>query len=91
LLLLVSAYEYYCARDYDEAVAEYNRAIAIWPHNAYYYLMRGRAFAKAGERDKGIEDLKTALAMEGDNKDFLRAMEIAEQNRGIWKQTPAGA
>ena len=50
-------------RSYAEAVAEFDRAIALRPDKPRAYYMRGIARVKKGEPDKALPDFKKACSM----------------------------
>jgi tetratricopeptide (TPR) repeat protein len=45
---------------YDEAIADFTRAIFLDPGNALYYANRGVAFAQAGRRAEALSDFQHA-------------------------------
>ena len=51
-------------KQYDKAIADYNKALAVDPNNADFYLNRGNAHEKNGEYDKAIADYNKALAVD---------------------------
>lgn len=63
------AFSYVVKGQYDLAVADYNKAIALKP-DADYYDSRGLAYEKEGNRDQAIADFRTALKLAPDNTAF---------------------
>jgi tetratricopeptide (TPR) repeat protein len=55
---------------HDEAIADYDKAIALDPSFALAYSNRGLAYAKKGDVDRAIADYDKAIA------DFRKALEI---------------
>ncbi|NQU22049.1 MAG: tetratricopeptide repeat protein [Candidatus Nealsonbacteria bacterium] len=47
--------------DLQRAIADYTRAIALHPENAYLYAFRGRAYEKIGDLRKAADDYCRAL------------------------------
>jgi Tfp pilus assembly protein PilF len=49
---------------YDDAIAEYDKAIALNPNVALAYTNRGLAYAEKGEVDRAIADYTKAMAID---------------------------
>jgi len=49
---------------YQEAVADFSAKLEFTPHDAEIILMRGRAYLRAGNREKALEDRASALAID---------------------------
>jgi tetratricopeptide (TPR) repeat protein len=56
-------------KDYQAAIADYNRAISLEPNYASAYINRGMAKGKMGASGSEIEDYKHALKIDPDNAD----------------------
>ncbi|OHE57632.1 MAG: hypothetical protein A2Z47_13215 [Thermodesulfovibrio sp. RBG_19FT_COMBO_42_12] len=54
---------YYHKGEYDKAVEEYSKAIALNPNYAEAYSNRGAAYNEKGQYDKAIEDSIKAIAL----------------------------
>jgi tetratricopeptide (TPR) repeat protein len=48
---------------YDQAIADYNKAISLDPKNARYFFDRGEAYRKSRLYDKAIADYSHAIAL----------------------------
>jgi tetratricopeptide (TPR) repeat protein len=57
----------YSATDPELAIADFTRAIALDANDADAYAARGRAWTRARQPAKGVEDLSRALAIAGTN------------------------
>lgn len=55
---------YECASQYEEAIAEYSRAINFG--DVYSFLGRASSFAKAGEKQKAVDDYQEFLRLSQD-------------------------
>jgi len=60
---------------YDEARADYDKAIALDPKHAAPYTGRGIMFAKQGKKDEAVRDLRQALSINPNIGDAKRALE----------------
>ncbi|MGH2498390.1 MAG: tetratricopeptide repeat protein [Ktedonobacteraceae bacterium] len=55
----------YCSRsDYQQAIADFDRALALDPTYAWAYVLRGMAFSAGEEYQRAIADFDQALALE---------------------------
>jgi tetratricopeptide (TPR) repeat protein len=71
------AHAFQNARHLDEAIADYDKAIALVPERAEYFSLRGVAFAAfKGDRARGIDDFSRAIALDP-------KYEPAYRNRGL--------
>jgi tetratricopeptide (TPR) repeat protein len=50
-------------KKFREAVADLDRAAELHPENARVYHLRGIAYTKLGEREKGLRDLDKAISL----------------------------
>ena len=55
--------DYYRKGEYDRAIANYAKAIALNPNDAISYNNRGLAYRKKGEVDRAIADHSKAIAL----------------------------
>jgi len=53
--------EYLSKQKYDDAIAEFNKAIEINPNCAEAYCHKGIAYSKKGNREQAVYNLKKAL------------------------------
>ena len=54
-------------RNFDAALKDYDKAVAIDPKFAVALANRGDVYAKKGEKDRAIADYRAALAIEPGN------------------------
>ena len=59
-----SGVQKYEQRDYPGALADYNRAIALAPNNAAFYIVRGKAQLNGGDRQAAMNDFNQAIAID---------------------------
>ena len=55
-------FDYYEQGNYDYAISEYDKALAIEPNNSTALANRATAYAKKGDFDKAISDYNKAIA-----------------------------
>lgn len=63
---LLKGYRLHRQKNYNEALAELNKAIQIDPRNAGAYYWRGRTLVNLGRLDQGVDDFKTAVKLKPD-------------------------
>ena len=63
---LLKAYRLHRQKNYNQALAELNKAIQIDPRNAEAYYWRGRTLVNLGRLDQGAEDLNRAVQFKPD-------------------------
>ncbi len=51
------------SRDYDRAIADYDKAIDLDPKNAKAYYQRGYVYDIKGERDRAMADYNQAMRL----------------------------
>ena len=54
---------------YDDAIADYTKAIALDPNDANVYTNRGVAYGKKGEVGRAIADFRKALEIDPSDQD----------------------
>jgi tetratricopeptide (TPR) repeat protein len=57
-------------KDYDRAIADYNKALELDPQNAYAYNGRGDTLREAGKPAQGLPDAERALQLDSNNAEF---------------------
>ena len=65
--------------EFDIAIADYDKLIALKPKNANTYIVRGLAYADWGEDDCAIADFRRALEIDPPNqsaKNSLKALGV---------------
>ena len=65
--------------NYDEAIAEFTRAIEIGPDDAWTYHARGLSFAAKGELDQAIRDYTKAIELRAE----YAAAQVPEDSRRV--------
>ena len=65
---LVRGLKYFANREYDEAIEDFNTAIALDSNNAGAYFNRGSAYYKTGEFAYAIVDFDMAIALDPQNR-----------------------
>ena len=61
------AFDYHHEKQFDRAIAEYNRALELEPANADAYFWRGAAYERTGELDRALADFRQAIALDPDH------------------------
>jgi tetratricopeptide (TPR) repeat protein len=69
---LTRANAYYSRGQYDAAIKDYDRSIALDPKAETYY-MRGNAYYGKGNRDQAIKDHARAIALKSKGADAYRS------------------
>jgi tetratricopeptide (TPR) repeat protein len=73
----------------DRAIAEYSRAIASNPTNAFLFAFRGDVFNAKGDLDRAIADYDKALSIAPGNPQFQQSKRVAMATRSeLTKLTP---
>lgn len=65
---------YYFARQYDQAIEQYRRAIAIEPKSYWPHLLLGWAYEQAGQSAEAISELQAAGRYFDDNPQALASL-----------------
>ena len=52
------------SKQYQEAIAKYDEAIALDPTNAVYYANRAAAYSQDGDHANAVEDAKKAIEVD---------------------------
>ena len=61
-----------CLSEYEEAIADYSRAISLASYDADYYIKRARNYLSLKNYDKAIEDLHVAISYDTLNPRALK-------------------
>jgi len=61
---IADVYKNNADEDYDRAIEDYNKAIALDPNYALAYARRGSAYDNKGQYDRAIEDYNKAIALD---------------------------
>lgn len=62
------------AQRYDDAIGQYQKAIAAQPKNADYVYSMGTCYQAAGKLDLAVQQYNQAIQMDPKNKDFQKAL-----------------
>ena len=76
---LVRGLKYFANREYDEAIEDFNTAIALDSNNAGAYFNRGSAYFKKCEFANAIVDLDKAIALDPQNQSARDLREAAQR------------
>jgi len=71
---------YYNANNFDQAIAEFTRAIAIYPEYADAYLGRGNCYDNKDDAETAVEDYKRAGQYDNRYLLFARGYEYASSH-----------
>ena len=63
--------DYFEEGRFDDAIAEYSKAIELDPTNAYFYSMRSWGHSENGDYELAIADLDKAIELEPNNGGFF--------------------
>jgi len=63
--------------EFDRALLEFERSIALSPENAWVYFNRAEAYDRRGDQEKAVADFRRAIA-EGNPRLSRSKMEFAE-------------
>ena len=61
---MANLYQYGLLKQYDKALADYNKIIELEPDFIYVYMWRGDLYEKLKRYDKAIEDYTKAIEMD---------------------------
>ena len=56
-------------RDYNQAIADYDKAIKLYPSYALAYLNRGNAYEAQGDHSRAIADYNEAIKLSKKNRE----------------------
>ena len=73
---------YFEKGDYDQAIADYDKAIQLMPDDALLYLLRGLAQRELGKNTEAIADLKKSVELTS-NPDVREMAEQALSELGV--------
>jgi tetratricopeptide (TPR) repeat protein len=73
---------FYRIKQYDKALAYYNRALAIEPENDELLLERGRVFQALGKQPEAEKDFNNSLTIKTDNAEALWSLGNVESDKG---------
>ncbi|RNJ50394.1 tetratricopeptide repeat protein [Methylocystis hirsuta] len=75
-------YTYNYLRDYEHAIGECNKAIALDPRQPRYFIGRGNAFLNSGNNRKAEADYRTARELNPDDQSALVGLAAVLQKHG---------
>lgn len=73
---------YWARRQFDAAIADFNKAISLKPGDAKSFLYRGAVYDDLRRYEEAIADFNRTQAIDPKNGDVYRDRAIAEQNSG---------
>ena len=68
--------------DYDQAIADFSRAIELNPDNAEYWYDRGAAYLRKRDYNQAIADYARACQLAPDNVQYRDNLRKAERRNG---------
>jgi tetratricopeptide (TPR) repeat protein/uncharacterized membrane protein YwzB len=74
---------------WDKSIADYSRAIRIYPEYTDAYYNRGNAYASIGQVNKAIDDYSRAISLNSDYKEALCNRGNAYEDLGQWDKAIA--
>jgi tetratricopeptide (TPR) repeat protein len=69
-------------RRYDEAIADFSRAIAVFPTDELVYGNRGMSYYYLGKYQEAIQDFNSALAIKPDSRRYYYDRALAYRALG---------
>lgn len=80
----IAGYNFYKQGNYNNALAEYNKAIEDDPNNNDIYYYRGTTFLKTGENDKALSDFKKSIELDPHHFESYRNLDWVFAKQGKW-------
>jgi len=84
--LLVRGQEYFNESKYDDAIAEFTKAIEISPKDPFLHYMRGRSYQEKGQDDPAMLDYSKAVEIDPNYALAYRYRGIAHMAKGEYGQ-----
>ena len=75
---------YFNQKKYNEAMADYNRAIALDSTEGEYFINRGAVFALTNNLQKALEDFNKGLTLKPDHANGFKNRSLVFQSFGQW-------
>jgi tetratricopeptide (TPR) repeat protein len=82
--LIYDGYQLYKAKDYGEAIARYNAALAFDPQHMPAYYYRGMANIYRGQLDVALSDFKKAISLNPRDFESYRMLDWVLARYGDW-------
>ncbi len=82
-------YHYYFIREYDRAIAQYRKAIEMFPDYAEGHRQLGWAYVATGSYEQGVAEYEKANALSGVSQETISALRkafAASGIRGYWRR-----
>ncbi|MEK7291574.1 MAG: hypothetical protein AAB013_06625, partial [Planctomycetota bacterium] len=73
---------------HDEALADFNTSLELFPYNPFAYLHRGNTFKKLGENKNALDDYLTYLKLNHGDPDAEEIKNEIENIRNSLSKTP---
>jgi tetratricopeptide (TPR) repeat protein len=65
---------YWRQDNYEEALFEFNKAIALRPHDAIYYMVMTNSYRELGRAEEGLKIIQEAVEKHPENPQFLEIL-----------------
>jgi tetratricopeptide (TPR) repeat protein len=82
--LIYDGYQFYKGKDYGEAIARYNAALAFDPQYAPAYYYRGLANVYQGQLDVALSDFRKAISLNPRDYESYRLLDWVLVQYGDW-------
>lgn len=66
---------YYGKRNFEAAIADFNKSLELNPSDSVVYNNRGVAYEDKGDREQAIADYRKALELDPNNEKAIRNLE----------------
>jgi len=77
---------YSSLKDFDQAIADYDKAIELDPKLAISYKKRGMAYANKGDYDRAIAEYTKAITLKPDDAGAYNCRGVAFSSKGDYEQ-----
>ena len=84
-IFIAGAYEarglaYHKKRDYDRAIADFDKAIELNPDKVGFHISKGISYIEKGDKERAVGAFRKALEIDPSNKLAKKGLEVAEQS-----------
>jgi tetratricopeptide (TPR) repeat protein len=76
------AFAYLKVKKYEQAISDYNNAIALSPDNTHLYASRSVAFTKTKEWDRALDDVQHAMKLDPSNAALYKLRGLCYEQAG---------
>ncbi len=81
---IIEGYNFYKKGDFNNAIAEYTKAVDIDPNNNEAYYYRGRAYVKTGEDEKALSDFIQSIELDPHHFESYRNLDWVLAKQSKW-------